>query len=54
MKKVTMWRILGLDGVWFEQKLHAEIKARAIFPVEEADQHAARISSRVFYTEVAD
>lgn len=45
---VMLWRVRGLDVLWFPTKEVAEKVARKCFPDEDEDKRDARVSYRVF------
>lgn len=51
---VTLWRVRGIDGVWYPTKIAAETCARARFPDEDAGTRYGRTSFKAFVSDDPD
>jgi hypothetical protein len=50
--QVTMWRVTGIDGVYYPTKARAMTAARKAFPDEDESKRYARVFYKTFYMEV--
>ncbi len=51
MDSVTLWRVRGIDDVWYPTKMAAEIVTRVRFNEESMEQRYSRISYKTFNLE---
>ena len=49
--QVTMWRVTGIDGVYYPTKARAMTAAREAFPDEDAVACYTRLFYKTFYME---
>ena len=50
--EVTLWRVTGIDGVYYPTKARAMTAAREAFPDEDAVACYTRLFYKTFYMEV--
>jgi len=52
MIPMDLWRVTGIDGVYYGTKMQAEVEARKAFPDEPESRRYARVFFKTFYMEV--